>query len=68
MGKKDRHVPDNSQHLNHERNTQQAHVVEQHDLLECPTMDGLGKYVADPARIDTQCQGQMMRRSEEVAV
>jgi hypothetical protein len=31
-------------------------------------MDGLGKYVADPARIDTQCQGQMMRRSEEVAV
>lgn len=65
MGK-DKCVPDNSQHQNLEKNTQPARVVEQHDPLEYPTMDGLGKSVADPARVETQCQ--KTRKFEEVAV
>ena len=44
-------VPGNNQHQSLEMNIQQAHVVEQHDPLECPTKDGLGKSVADPAKI-----------------
>ena len=43
-------LPDNSQHQSREKNSQQAHVVEQHDLLECPTTDALGKSVANPTK------------------
>lgn len=61
-------LPDNNQHQNLEMNTQQAHAVEQHDLQECLTMDDQGKSLADPASVDSQCQRQIMRRSEEVAL
>ena len=43
--------PDNSQHQNHGKNTQQEHVGEQHDPLVCPTMGDQGRFVADPANI-----------------
>ena len=40
--------PDSIQHQSHGRNTQQEHVEEQRDLLECLTKDDQEKYGASP--------------------
>lgn len=66
IGRKKRSLPDNNQHQNLEMNTQQGHVVTQHDLRVCPTMDALGKFLADPARVDTQIQRQVMNNGSNL--
>lgn len=44
--------PDSIQHQSHGRNTQQEHVEEQHDPLECLTKYDPEKYGASPACVD----------------
>ena len=46
---KKKNPPDSIQHQSHERNTQQEHVEEQRDPLECLTKDDQEKYGASPA-------------------
>ena len=55
--------PDSSQHQNHGKNTQQEHVEEQHNPLECPTMGDQGRFVGGPAYIEG---GELKQIEEEV--
>lgn len=51
--------PDSSLHQNHEKNTPQAHVGEQHGPLECPTMGDQGRFAEGPAGIYEEGSSQI---------